>query len=121
MRGGPDGVSRGQGGEPDGEYLVGIGYHEPEAFALWNRGMIEDYESSTGLFVEAATPEEALAWAGGLGEDLLRHVNGDPALDWKAYGYDCWLEDAPAASGWGHCLDFFPQMSASARCPTWTG
>jgi hypothetical protein len=92
------------------EYLVGIGYHEPEAFALWNRGAIEDYESSTGVFVEADTPADALAWAGRVGEALLRHINGDPALDWKAFGYDCWLEESPAASGWGHCLDFFPHV-----------
>src|SRR3954471_11279722 len=75
------------------EYLVGIVYHEREAFALWNRGAIEDYESSTGLFVEADTPAEALAWAERAGEALLRHVNGDPSLDWKAFGDNGWLED----------------------------
>ncbi len=30
-------------------FLVGIQYHEPESFALWKRGVIEDYESSIEL------------------------------------------------------------------------
>ena len=63
------------------EYLVGIVYHEPEAFAAWNRGATEDYESATGLYVEADTPEAALAWAGRVGEALLRHANADSSLD----------------------------------------
>ncbi len=45
------------------EFLIGFSYHEPEPYALWNRGVIEDYESSTGVFIEASTPSEALEWA----------------------------------------------------------
>ena len=36
------------------QYLVGILFHEPEPFAQWNRGLIEDYESSTGARVAGA-------------------------------------------------------------------
>jgi hypothetical protein len=62
-------------------YLVGIVFHEPDAFAAWNRGTIEDYESSTGVFVDAASREEAIAWGEVTGEALLRFVNRDSSLD----------------------------------------
>jgi hypothetical protein len=92
------------------EYLVGISYHEPEPFARWQRGLIEDYESSTGLWVTADTPAEAVAWGGRVGEALHRHANGDPTADWTGAGHFCWLEESPEASGWAHCLGFFPRV-----------
>ena len=91
------------------EYLVGIGYHEPEPFAQWRRGLIEDYESSTGLWVVADTPEQAIAWGERVGEALHRQVNGDPNADWSS-AYFCWLEGSPNESGWAHCLDFFQRV-----------
>jgi hypothetical protein len=91
------------------EYLVGICYHEPEPFALWQRGVIEDYESSTGLWVAAESPDEAVAWGKRVGEALHRMVNGDPSADWGV-DYSCWLEESPATSCWAHCLDFFQRV-----------
>jgi hypothetical protein len=44
------------------QYLIGMMFHEPEPFAQWNRGLNEDYESSTGLFIEAPSALEAIAW-----------------------------------------------------------
>lgn len=35
------------------EYLVIFQYHEPEPRQLFERGLIEDYESSTGVFIKA--------------------------------------------------------------------
>lgn len=92
------------------QYLVGIMFHEPEAFELWNRGIIEDYESSTGLFVDADSPTQAIAWGENVGQQLLRHVNRDDSLDWKVFGYHCWIEPSPSTSSWNHCLDFFLQV-----------
>jgi len=89
------------------QYLIGIMYHEPEPFAQWNRGLIEDYESSTGLFIEADSEAEAVAWGEHVGQALLRRVNKDESLDWKAFGYFCWVEQSPKTSCWSHCLDFF--------------
>jgi hypothetical protein len=86
-------------------------YHDPESWALWKKGIIEDYESSTGLFIEAATGELALAWGEQVGQELLRKENGDASLIWRDFGYHCWLEDAPETSSWGHCLDFFQTVS----------
>ena len=98
------------------EYLVGICYHEPGPFALWQRGVIEDCESSEGLWVSAESPEEAIAWGERVGEALHRKVNGDPAADWRA-GYSCWLEDSPATSGWVYCLDFFQRVRVGEMPP----
>ena len=94
------------------EYLVGIMYHEPESFALWNRGVIEDYESSTGLFITADTAEDAIRWGEEVAHALLRHANNDSALDWNGFGYFCWVEESPRDSGWGHCLGFFQHVRA---------
>ncbi len=91
------------------EYLIGICYHEPEPFALWMRGIIEDYESSTGLWVAADTSDEAVAWGERVGEALHRHINYDPNAEWSA-DYSCWLEESPSASDWAHCLDFFQRV-----------
>jgi hypothetical protein len=93
------------------EYLIGLGYHEPEPFAQWNRGLIEDYESSTGLFVEAPSAAAAVGWGERVGLALLRHVNRDASLDGSAFGYATWVEDSPHTSGWLHCLDFFQHVS----------
>lgn len=88
-------------------YLLGFAFHEPEPIADWNRGLIEDYESSTGLFVEADSRAEAMAWGEEVAQALLRHVNRDNSLNWKAFGYPCWIEESPTMSCWSHCLDFF--------------
>src|SRR4051794_36252196 len=99
------------------EYLVGFSYHEPEPYALSQRGVIEDFESSTGLWVTAEMPEEAVAWAERVAEDLHRRVNGDPAADWRGAGHCCWVEESPAASGWAHCLGFFQRVRAGEMPP----
>jgi hypothetical protein len=90
------------------EFLIGIVYHEPEAFAQWNSGLIEDYESSTGIFIESDTSENAIAWAEQIGQALLDHVN-DNHLDWKEM-YSCWLIESIQNSHWAHCLHFFQHV-----------
>lgn len=93
-------------------FLVGIPYHEPIPHRLWMDGAIEDYESSTGLFVEATDAAEAIAWGETVGAELLRYVNRDVSLDWKGLGYRCWIVPDPASSDWSHCLDFFQRVAA---------
>jgi hypothetical protein len=45
-------------------YLVGIGWCDPEEVAAYTRvGLGDDPRCSTGLFVESATPGEAVSWA----------------------------------------------------------
>ena len=93
-------------------YLIGLMFHEPQAWAQWQRGLIEDYESSTGLWIEAGAADEAIAWGEHVAQALLRHVNHDDMLDWKALGYYCWLEESPTTSRWRHCLHFFQRVRA---------
>ena len=97
------------------EYLVSIMYHDPESFALWNRGVIEDYESNAGLFIMANTPGEAIAWGEQVGEELLRFVCSDPTLDWHSFDYVCRIENAADGGSWSHCLDFFQHVRAGER------
>lgn len=89
------------------KFLVGFTYHEPERWALLQKGIIEDCESSTGIYVAASTAGEAIAWAERIAEELLRASNSDPKLDWKSLGYECWAVDDPSDSDWSHCLAFF--------------
>lgn len=95
-----------------GTYLIGILYHEPSTWELFQAGAIEDCESSTGIFVDAALPEEAIAWGERVGEALLRKLNADETLDWKDLGYWCWIEEQPNTSNWKHCLSFFQHIKS---------
>jgi hypothetical protein len=92
------------------EYLIGVMFHEPDAFALWNQGSIEDYESTTGIFIEAESTEAALAWGERIGESLLQYLNHDSTLNWKKLGYFCWVEESPSTCSWKHCLSFFQHV-----------
>lgn len=92
------------------EFLVGFTYHEPDSYALWQQGAIEDFETSTGLWVSAGTPEEAISLAQRVAEELHRHTNGDPSADWSGVGHHCWVVESPAESCWGHCLNFFQRV-----------
>ena len=90
-------------------FLVGFTYHEPESRALWEKGIIEDYESSTAIFVNATSAPEALRWGETIASELHRRVNGDATLDWREE-YRCWLVEEPGLSPWKHCLDFFQSV-----------
>jgi hypothetical protein len=91
-------------------YLIGLMYHESECLQRWNAGMIEDYEASTGIYIEAESEENALIWAEQIAIELMRHVNNDPNVDWKEFGYFCWTVPNPEQSDWVHCLSFFQHV-----------
>ncbi|WP_321843536.1 hypothetical protein [Paraburkholderia bannensis] len=94
------------------EFLVIFQYHEPEPFRQFEAGLLEDYESTSGVYVAARTREQALEWGEVVATALLRHSNAAPALDWKAFKYTCWVEDKADESPWAHCLEFFPRVRA---------
>jgi hypothetical protein len=79
-------------------YLVGIMYHEPEPYAAWMRGVMEDYESTRYILIDAPSPEEAVGWGEAIGQAALRWVNADDSLDWKQM-YEAWLEEEMDPSG----------------------
>src|SRR5262249_7048195 len=86
------------------EYLVMFQYHEPESLQLFERGVIEDYESTTGVFITANSAEEALIWCNAIAQEVLWRCNDDRSLDWQQSGYSCWIESDPETSSWSHCL-----------------
>ena len=96
---------------PAVSYLVGFCYHEPGANKMAQSGLMEDYESSTGVFIDAPSADEALAWGETVAEALFRHIHGDASLDWKAAGYFAWIEESPQTGSWKHCLGFFPRVA----------
>jgi hypothetical protein len=89
------------------KYLVGISYHDPESYGLWLKGYMEDYESSTGIFIWASDKEEALAWGEKIAEALFKIENPDETQSWESFGHFCWIEDDLEKSGWMHCMAFF--------------
>jgi hypothetical protein len=91
-------------------YLIGFGYHEPEDYAAWERGVIEDFESSTGIFISAPTKEEALRWGEVIAGELFRRLNPKEPKSWKESGHAVWIEENPATGSWKHCLGFFQHV-----------
>jgi len=85
-------------------------FHEPEAWELWNKGIIEDYESTTGIYISANNLPEAIEWAENVGQELLCFVNNDNSLNWKELEYECWHEASIQDSGWSHCLGYFQHI-----------
>jgi hypothetical protein len=57
------------------DYFVDILFYDPGHYALWMRGVIEDFESRTVVSIEADSPEAALAWGEHVGKALLEYVH----------------------------------------------
>ena len=93
------------------KYLVGISYHEPETYKLWKKGLIEDYESSTGIFINANSRNEAIAWGKKIGERLFQKENPKEIKNWNSFGHFCWIEEDWNKSGWKHCFDFLQTVN----------
>jgi hypothetical protein len=92
------------------KYLVGISYHDPESYESWEKGMLEDYESSTGIFINANSSEEAISWGEIIGEELFKKENPNESRSWKSFEHFCWIEEDWKVSGWEHCFDFFQNV-----------
>lgn len=89
------------------KYLISLMYHYPQDYELWKKGRIEDYESSTGLFVNAKTEKEAIKWSRVVATNLLNYVNGTTNLTMEQFQHSCRLIQQPENSSWSHCLGFF--------------
>ncbi len=93
------------------EYLISLEYHYPEDYDLWGKGVIEDYEAYTGLFVQANTVARALEWGAVVANRLLNHVHKTDGLTLEQFQHECSLEVDPKKSDWAHCLDFFQHVA----------
>jgi hypothetical protein len=79
-------------------FLYGFGYEHKDEME-YNRRTGSDLESSTGVFIDAPSGADALAWGREISEAFLRHAHGDPAVSWKALNYAHWIEADPASCG----------------------
>ena len=79
---------------------------------MWRKGKTEDFESSTGIFINANSKEEAIAWGEKIGVYLFKKENPNELKSWKSFGHSCWVEEDWDRSGWKHCLDLFQIVEA---------
>ncbi len=73
-------------------YIFGFRRPEPAADALSSSA---EEESSEALFIDAASPEEALAWGREVSETFFTLLFPEKGLSWKALGFTHWLETDP--------------------------
>ena len=90
-------------------FLYGFGY-EDKIDMECNRRTGSDYESSTGVFIDAGSEEEALEWGREISEAFVRYEHDDPSVSWRALGYAHWIEHDQESGSWKHCLSFFPRV-----------
>jgi hypothetical protein len=90
-------------------FLYGFGYEDKDEME-YNRLTNSDFESSTGVLIDAPSEADALAWGIEISEAFLRHIHRDPAVSWKALNYAHWIEADPESCSWKHCLSFFPRV-----------
>lgn len=93
------------------EFLYGFGYEQKDEME-YNRRTDSDFESSTGVFIDAATEAESREWGREIAEAFVHYAHDDPSISWRAIGYADWIEQDPESSSWKHCLLFFPRVRA---------
>jgi hypothetical protein len=84
-------------------YLLGISFHYPEDYVKYEKGISEDFEGSTGIFVKASNEKEALDWAKEIGSTLFKRLNPGESKTWESFGHYAWIEKDLESSGWRHC------------------
>ena len=60
-------------------FLYGFGYEQKDEMD-YNRRTGSDLESSTGVFIDAPSEAEALAWGYEISEAFLRYAHGAPSV-----------------------------------------
>lgn len=87
-------------------YLVGISYHESEYLDSKEKEVFEDYESSTGIFINAKSSDEAIAWGEIIGDELFKKKNPNESESWMSFGHFCWIEEDLEESSFEPYFDF---------------
>jgi hypothetical protein len=90
-------------------FLYGFGYEQKDEMDH-NRATGSDFESSTGVFIDAPSEADALAWGCEISEAFMRYAHGNPSVSWRALRYAHWIEPDPESCSWKHCLSFFPKV-----------
>jgi hypothetical protein len=73
------------------KYLYIFGYQTPQQVALAATDQHSE-ESSEALFIEAESPEQALAWGREISDNFVRRLFHDQPIDWKSMNYVHWVE-----------------------------
>ena len=79
------------------EYLFLFGYETPAESELNDAAGFDD-ESSTGLWIAAASEDEAMAWGRIVAETVVASLfarAGKSSYSWKEQGFAHWLEKDP--------------------------
>jgi hypothetical protein len=92
-------------------FLVAISWADPEEVAAYKRvGLDDDPRCSTGIFILANNPEEALSWAKRVANQYLDYLFKSQH-EGQALEVFCWVKNDPEQSSWKHCLGFFQTVS----------
>lgn len=89
------------------EYLIGMIYHYPEAYEIWKKGYMEDYEAATAIYIEATNENDALEWGYKVATALLNFVNKTENLTLEEFQHHCWYIEDPSKDDWSGMLDTF--------------
>ena len=92
------------------EYLIGMVYHYPEDYELWKKGVMEDYEATTAIYVAAENEGAALAWGYQVATALLNFTNKTEGLTLEQFQHDCWHIEEPSKDDWSKMLETFPHV-----------
>ncbi|MGL1902567.1 MAG: hypothetical protein OCC49_10555 [Fibrobacterales bacterium] len=93
------------------EYLIGFLYHQPRTMNLFNAGMLNEYESSSGFYVTAPDEQSAFTWGEAVAEKIFQDLNNDSTLSLKKSNYYVWVVDSPEKSNWRNKLNTFPKIA----------
>lgn len=92
------------------EYLIGMIYHYPEDYELWQKGVMEDYEASTAIYVAAENEAEALGWGYKVATALLNFANNAEGLTLEQFQHHCWYIEDPSKDAWSKMLNTFQHV-----------
>jgi hypothetical protein len=93
-------------------FLVALSWCDPEEVAACKRGGLDDDpRCSTGIFIEASTGDEALAWGKAVADKYMEFLFREKKYAPEALELFCWIKPDPRGSSWKHCLEFFPRVS----------
>jgi hypothetical protein len=92
-------------------FLIGISWSDPEEVAACKRvGLDEDPRCSTGIFIQAATAEDASSWGNEVAKNYLKFLFDQKKYAPETFQLFYWIEESPDQSSWKHCLEFFQKV-----------
>ena len=91
------------------KYLYLFTYQTPSQRQCVEDGFAE--ESSAAVFVEANSPEEAMAWGREISERFVGHLFQGKQVSWRSLGFESWIEAEPKKEFPSELLERVPVVS----------